>query len=82
MKERMMELVKQLNAASDAYYGGAEEQMSNKEWDALYDELAALERKTGIVLPDSPTNKVGAEEDVKGKKEILYVLNTQIFHEP
>lgn len=69
MKERMMELVKQLNAASDAYYGGAEEQMSNKEWDALYDELAALERKTGIVLPDSPTNKVGAEEDVKGKKE-------------
>lgn len=52
---RIDEIVTRLNAASDAYYGGQEEQMTNYEWDALFDELTALEKETGYVRPDSPT---------------------------
>ena len=33
--------------------------MSNYEYDALYDELAALEKETGVVLAGSPTQSVG-----------------------
>ena len=36
-QKRIEELVKLLNEASDAYYGGQEEIMSNFEWDALFD---------------------------------------------
>lgn len=67
-QERIEELVKLLNEASDAYYGGQEEIMSNYEWDALFDELKSLENETGIVLPDSPTQNVGADEG-EGEKE-------------
>ena len=57
-KKRMQQLVDELNAASEAYYGGKEEIMSNYEWDAKFDELVALEEETGIALPDSPTQNV------------------------
>lgn len=57
---RMRELAQILDNASDAYYNG-EEIMSNFEYDKLYDELVALETSTGVVLPDSPTGKAGAE---------------------
>lgn len=67
-QERIEELVKLLNEASDAYYGGQEEIMSNYEWDALFDELKNLESETGIILPDSPTQTVGADEG-EGEKE-------------
>lgn len=67
--KRIEELVKLLNEASDAYYGGRDEIMSNYEWDALFDELKELEEETGYILPDSPTNSVGAEEEGSGEKE-------------
>ena len=35
--------------------------MSNYEYDALYDELSALEQETGTVLSCSPTVQVGYE---------------------
>ena len=35
--------------------------MSNYEYDALFDELVKLEKETGIILPNSPTQKVGSE---------------------
>ncbi|WP_289284715.1 NAD-dependent DNA ligase LigA [Parablautia intestinalis] len=60
-KDRCEELIKILNSASDAYYNGREEIMSNYEWDALFDELVKLEAETGYILPDSPTQKTGAE---------------------
>lgn len=63
--ERMEELVKQLNEASEAYYNGEQEIMSNKEYDALYDELKTLEAEYGP-LPDSPTQRVG--EKVTGRR--------------
>lgn len=58
---RMKTLVKTLNEASRVYYQGEGEIMSNFEYDKLYDELLLLETTTGIVLPDSPTQRVGYE---------------------
>ena len=60
-RERIKELVSILNEASRVYYQGTDEIMSNFEYDALYDELLALEKETGIVLSDSPTVNVGYE---------------------
>ncbi|MDD7771026.1 MAG: NAD-dependent DNA ligase LigA, partial [Suipraeoptans intestinalis] len=57
----MEELIEILNKASYAYYQQAEEQMSNLEYDALYEELVALEKETGITRADSPTVNVGYE---------------------
>lgn len=67
-KKRYEELVMLLNEASDAYYNGREEVMSNYEWDALFDELTELEAFTGYILPESPTRKTGAEEN-SGERE-------------
>ena len=61
MKKRIEELVKILNEASKAYYQQDREIMSNQEYDALYDELVALEKETGIVMAQSPTVNVGYE---------------------
>lgn len=58
---KMREMVDRLNEAARAYYFGSEPIMSDKDWDALYDALAALEKETGVVLPDSPTHRVGSE---------------------
>ena len=59
--KRMKELGKMLREASRAYYQEDREIMPNVEYDALYDELSALEEETGIVLADSPTVNVGYE---------------------
>lgn len=59
--EKIKELTKKLNAASEAYYKNDIEIMSNFEYDRLYDELVELENETGITLNDSPTVKVGYE---------------------
>ena len=59
--DRINELVKKLNEAAKAYYQGTKEIMSNFEYDALYDELVALEKETGVVLASSPTVNVGYE---------------------
>lgn len=67
-KKRCEELVRQLNEASEAYYNGKEEIMSNYEWDAMFDELVSLENETGYILPDSPTQNTGIEEN-SGERE-------------
>ena len=59
--KRMKELIGILNQASYAYYAKDTEIMSNYEYDALYDELMALEEETGMVLSNSPTVSVGYE---------------------
>ena len=68
MEERIRELISVLNAASAAYYGGRDEIMSDHEWDAAFDELARLEKETGIVYPDSPTQRV-SESALPGQEE-------------
>ena len=57
--ERMKELNKLLEKASDAYYNTGVEIMSDHEYDTLYDELAELEKETGVILSGSRTQKVG-----------------------
>ena len=64
----MRQLVERLNQASEAYYNGKGEQMTDYEWDALFDRLKHIEEETGEVLPDSPTNKV-SEDTLAGQKE-------------
>ena len=60
-QDRIKELVSILSEAARAYYQEDREIMSNLEYDALYDELEALEKETGIVLAGSPTVRVGYE---------------------
>ena len=57
----MKELVGILREAARVYYQEGGELMSNREYDALYDELLALEQQTGVVLSGSPTHQVGYE---------------------
>lgn len=64
----MRQWVDKLNQASEAYYNGKGELMSDYEWDALFDRLKLMEEETGITLPDSPTAKV-SEDNVAGQKE-------------
>lgn len=54
-EKRINDLVYRLNQASDAYYGGKEELMTNHEWDSLFDELFSLEKETNYIRLDSPT---------------------------
>lgn len=59
--ERMKELIGILREAGRAYYQESREVMSNFEYDRLYDELLELERETGTVFGNSPTQNVGYE---------------------
>ncbi|WP_288702782.1 NAD-dependent DNA ligase LigA [uncultured Clostridium sp.] len=59
--KRIRELIGTLRAAGRAYYQESREIMSNFEYDKLYDELVSLERETGIVFANSPTQNVGYE---------------------
>lgn len=61
MKTRIRELIDLLQRANEAYYAKGQEIMNDQKYDALYDELVALEQKTGIIYGDSPTQKVGYE---------------------
>ena len=65
---QMRTLVEELNRASDAYYNGRGELMTDYEWDAKFDQLKQLESQSGVVLPDSPTHRVSADTTI-GKKE-------------
>nr|WP_268599114.1 NAD-dependent DNA ligase LigA [Paenibacillus alvei] len=56
---RMEQLVAELQRYNHYYYTLDNPVVSDKEYDKLYDELVALEKETGIVLPDSPTQRVG-----------------------
>jgi len=58
-KERINELVVELNKANRAYYQESREIMSNLEYDKLYDELLMLESDTGYSPDNSPTKNVG-----------------------
>ena len=61
MEQRIRELVDKLNEYSKAYYILDAPKISDKEYDELYDELLRLEEQSGIILPDSPTQRVGGD---------------------
>lgn len=60
-KARIKELTTLLNHYRDAYYNGSNPEISDYEYDNLYDELKQLEDNTGILLGNSPTHSVGYE---------------------
>ena len=59
--KRIKELVDLLNKASIAYYKYSNPIMSDKKFDSLYDELDSLEKETGIILNNSPTQTINDE---------------------
>ena len=76
---RMEELVALLNKYAKEYYELDNPTVSDAEYDALYDELVMLEKFGGLVLPDSPTRRVGGKTNEGFKqvkhKERLYSLD-------
>ena len=64
---RIKELTQQLNHYRDSYYNDSVSEISDHEYDELFDELKQLEEETNIVMANSPTHTVGYE--VKSKLE-------------
>ncbi|MGO4110585.1 NAD-dependent DNA ligase LigA [Paenibacillus sp. YAF4_2] len=58
---RMQELAAEISAHNYQYYTLDRPSINDADYDKLYDELVALETATGVVLPDSPTQRVGGE---------------------
>lgn len=71
--DRLHQLVEIINKHNYNYYVLDNPTISDKEWDKLYDELLKLEKETGIVLPDSPSQKVGGEV-LKGFKKQEHIV--------
>lgn len=57
----MKELVAELNKYCDAYYNQSKSLISDFEFDQKYDQLLNMEKETGIILSNSPTQHVGYE---------------------
>lgn len=72
IKDKIDDLVESLNRASKAYYNGADEIMPNYEWDALFDELTQLEKETGYIRQDSPTQNAGYEAEAGNREPHEY----------
>ena len=62
---RMKELVEVLNRYARLYYEEDAPAVSDAEYDALYDELLALEESEGYSLKNSPTHRVGGAPQKK-----------------
>lgn len=59
---RQKELTDLLNHYRYAYYVQSEPIISDEVYDRLFDELAEIEKNTGVTLANSPTATVGYEE--------------------
>lgn len=59
--EEMLELIEKLNHWNYEYYTLDNPSVSDKDYDEKYYELQELERETGIILPNSPTQKIGGQ---------------------
>ena len=65
---RIKELIASIRDADKAYYGEDNPIMTDKEYDALMDELKTLESVTGIVFANSPSKRVGGANKAELKK--------------
>ena len=59
--ERMKELIARLKEADIAYYRDDRSILSDRDYDALTDELKSLEQNTSLTLSGSPTQMVSGE---------------------
>lgn len=60
MEKEMYDIIQTLNDWTKAYDEG-NPKVSDKVWDDLYFKLKQLEKESGIVLPESPTNGISYE---------------------
>jgi len=86
LKIKMQELIDKLLEANYNYYVLDNPTISDKEWDKMYDELVKLEKESNIILPSSPTQKVGGNplskfEKVKHKRKLMSLDKAQSFEE-
>jgi len=62
--DRMKKLIQEINAHDHSYYVLDKPTVTDKQYDVLYNELLTLESETGLILSNSPTQKVsGAVSD-------------------
>lgn len=66
--KRIKELTQKLNQYRDSYYNDSVSEISDHEYDELFDELKQLEEETNIVMANSPTHTVGYEVESKLEK--------------
>lgn len=59
MVKRLKKLIEDANYYRDKYYNQNISVVSDEEYDALFDEIAQLEKETGVILKNSPTQSVG-----------------------
>lgn len=59
--DRIKELVEILNHYRNEYYNNSRSEISDFEYDQLFDELDQLESETGFIMAASPTRTVGYE---------------------
>lgn len=86
MNKEIEQLVEQLNRYSIEYYTLDNPSVSDKEYDLLYDELLQLEKETNIILPNSPTNRIGdiileGFEKVQHKNKLWSLDKSNTFDE-
>jgi len=79
-------LINELNRYAYEYYVRDNPIISDKEYDVLYDKLISLEKETGLVLPDSPSQRVGDVvlskfEKYKHKEKLWSLDKAQNFAE-
>ena len=83
--ETINELVEYLNTCRDEYYNNNNSLISDKQYDELFDKLVELEKESGIVLSNSPTQNVGYEikkglDKVEHKKPLLSLDKAKDFN--
>ena len=70
----MKELISKLRKADHAYYDLDEPIMSDREYNELYEQLEQMEKETGIIMSDSPTQRVQGTV-LSGFEKVAYKLD-------
>lgn len=84
--QKIKDLTAYLNRLRDKYYNESESMVSDFEYDKLYDELEVLEKETGFIMANSPTQSVGYEvkselEKVNHTRPMLSAKKTKDIEE-
>ena len=70
--DKYNQLVAKLNKCSQIYHNEDAMIISDEEYDQLYRELVAMEKRDpSIIVPESPTQRIG-EPPVKGFKRVTH----------
>lgn len=72
----MKDLVKLLNKYSEEYYVYDAPSVLDSIYDQKYDELIALEKETGVIIPGSPTQRIGGRI-LPGFEKVIH--NTKLW---